>query len=117
MKLYVASLFNLILLLCCSPSMTNKHNKNGRSIEAAGSQTDVIQKTRYHEGYVITWWEETESDTQQPVVCWSRSAKKELNSEEKQCIGSTGRSRLQAAALPELVVKTNGNYVLVFGRR
>lgn len=117
MKLYVASLFNLILLLGCSPSMTNKHNKKGRSIEAAGSKADFLQMTRDHEGNVIAWWAETDSDTQEPVVCWSRSPKKELNFEEKQCIGATRRASLHAEGLPELVVKTNGTYVLVFGRR
>ncbi|HET6528572.1 MAG TPA: sialidase family protein [Balneolaceae bacterium] len=104
----------LILLSGCSASHIQKTETH--VLEAAGKTANYPEMTQDHQGNIIAWWVETNPETGEEMVYFSRSPLPELSFKESRPIPTSRDANVGAGHIPELVIKPNGTYVLVFAR-
>src|SRR5690625_4164 len=115
MKTLLSFITALILLSGCTLSKIEEA-ETARVLEAAGKTADYLEMAADHQGNVIAWWVETDAESGQKTVYFSKSPLSELSFDESSAIPASRGVNAGAGHIPELVIKPDGTYVLVFAR-
>lgn len=117
MKSLIFSIVSLIVLCSCSSQTTDTQlAEQSKQLEIADSTASFLQMTQDDKGNTLAWWVENDQHSEEKIICFSKSRSSDLSFDKARCIEASQGIRARGEALPKLVVKPDGTYVLVFGR-